>query len=161
MSAACEACGQDMARALTCAGRRVRMVSRYRRMLSGPWWVRWFFRLPERCRDCGVGEGGAHHAGCCVAMCLRCDEQRLSCGCDEPTEGRGCWACDRGVPHDHGGRDCPHELSSGEPRSCCADWMRDAVELRSLMFEIRTGRAAVPDSPAGIGPVDNTPGGDS
>jgi hypothetical protein len=36
----------------------------------------------DRCRDCGVADGGAHHPGCCVPWCTYCNYQRLVCGCD-------------------------------------------------------------------------------
>jgi hypothetical protein len=34
---------------------------------------------PDRCRDCGVLEGGVHHALCCVQQCGRCGGQYLTC----------------------------------------------------------------------------------
>jgi hypothetical protein len=37
----------------------------------------------ERCPDCEVTQGGAHHTGCCVEWCAGCNAQRLTCGCDE------------------------------------------------------------------------------
>jgi hypothetical protein len=40
----------------------------------------------DRCRDCGVIDGGIHHVHCCVAWCTDCDHQRLCCGCDDPEE---------------------------------------------------------------------------
>jgi hypothetical protein len=37
----------------------------------------------DQCRDCAVVDGGVHHVHCCVAWCTTCDEQRLTCGCDD------------------------------------------------------------------------------
>jgi hypothetical protein len=60
-----------------------------------------------------------------------------------------CWACDRGVPHRHRPtEDCPHTGSDGAARPCCANEVARRVELTTLAFNIRTGRAAVPDDPA-------------
>ncbi|MES2765227.1 MAG: hypothetical protein V4642_05130 [Bacteroidota bacterium] len=35
----------------------------------------------EKCRDCGVSQGGYHHRGCCVEQCPNCWEQVFCCGC--------------------------------------------------------------------------------
>lgn len=34
-----------------------------------------------RCPDCGVADGGYHHPGCAVAVCPRCGETLVTCGC--------------------------------------------------------------------------------
>lgn len=33
------------------------------------------------CGDCGIGSG-AHHFGCDLEICPKCEGQMLSCGCD-------------------------------------------------------------------------------
>jgi hypothetical protein len=49
-----------------------------------------FDGMTERCGDCGVPKGGAHHHGCDLEQCPRCRGQLLSCGCwneyDEDSE---------------------------------------------------------------------------
>jgi hypothetical protein len=61
-----------------------------------------------------------------------------------------CWACDRGVPHVHRtGADCPHERSDGTEPPCCGDERAAHVALLALDHNLRTGRTAVPDAPAG------------
>jgi hypothetical protein len=40
----------------------------------------------DQCQDCAVIDGGVHHVHCCIASCLNCNEQRLTCGCDDPEE---------------------------------------------------------------------------
>lgn len=35
----------------------------------------------EKCRDCGVSQGGYHHRGCCVEQCPVCWQQVFCCGC--------------------------------------------------------------------------------
>lgn len=78
----CDACGWDMAIATTCPADRPG-VTTYDRAIRWGWWKRLLgYRLPERCRDCGVTEGGTHHVGCCIAECDRCDDQRVCCPCD-------------------------------------------------------------------------------
>jgi len=39
-----------------------------------------------RCHDCGVKNGGFHHAGCDVARCPRCGGQLITCGCLDAVE---------------------------------------------------------------------------
>jgi hypothetical protein len=36
---------------------------------------------PERCRDCGVTEGGVHHLRCCMEECASCGGQLISDAC--------------------------------------------------------------------------------
>lgn len=157
----CEACGLDVGRSDSCRSARVSTVAAYARGLwFVPWWSwrRWLLLLPERCRGCGVAEDGVHHVGCVVAWCTQCHEQRVGCGCDAVVDAAGadCWACERALPHVHrGGGDCPHEPASGEPAACCADYRARQVELTSLSFALKTGRSSVPDTPAGLGAVDD------
>jgi hypothetical protein len=37
------------------------------------------------CRDCGAHLGQHHHDRCCLAICRRCEQQQLCCGCDTTT----------------------------------------------------------------------------
>lgn len=62
-----------------------------------------------------------------------------------------CWACRAGLPHVHqDGQACPHEPDDGTAASCCADERAERVELLTLVHDLRTGKSAVPDSPAGV-----------
>ncbi len=35
----------------------------------------------ERCLDCRVADGGAHHPGCDRERCPKCGDQFTTCGC--------------------------------------------------------------------------------
>ena len=86
MSWVCEVCGRPPADVLTCdSAERPEVVPYSRVLVDEPWWSwrRWLLMLPERCRGCGVAEGGTHHVGCVVARCAIHGGQRLDCECNE------------------------------------------------------------------------------
>jgi hypothetical protein len=75
---ACRACQQLIGPTFTCAAEHRQGVSRFGQDIPNQG------ILPgDRCRDCGVMDGGLHHPDCCVASCLDCQDQRLTCGCDD------------------------------------------------------------------------------
>ena len=70
--------------------------------------------------------------------------------------GPTCWACDRGVPHVHReGTDCPHQRVDGTEWPCCGDHRVEHVALLRLAHDLRTGKTAVPDNPAGLALADD------
>jgi hypothetical protein len=64
--AACDVCGQDMARHVGCIDPAFSMPH----------------EGPERCRDCLTPHGGLHHRGCLVARC-DCGAQAVMCDLDD------------------------------------------------------------------------------
>lgn len=40
----------------------------------------------DRCHDCNVKSGFAHHPGCDMERCPRCSGQLISCGCLDKAE---------------------------------------------------------------------------
>lgn len=57
---------------------------------------------PDRCHDCGVKLGEAHHPGCDWEECPRCHRQLIGCGCnDEGKFGDVLPAC---IPTTKGGK---------------------------------------------------------
>ena len=74
--AICDDCRQEMNTASSCTHDLVLLVvgSFPRPRHRSP-------RRGERCRDCGVLDGGVHHFGCVIERCPCCDQQQLECGC--------------------------------------------------------------------------------
>lgn len=77
--AICDFCKKEMP-SLTCTRTHIdgRPVIHYNQDYGGP---------DQRCHDCGVAFGGAHHPGCDLERCPKCKDQLITCGClpDEPT----------------------------------------------------------------------------
>ena len=71
----CAACGERMAAVNGCRPALREGTARYgEEPIASP---------NQRCRDCGVARGSAHHLYCCIAWCTDCPGQRMTCGCDD------------------------------------------------------------------------------
>ncbi len=84
--AICSWCDQEMTTAETCSVRTWHQrgtafsadVHRRRRGRCD---------MGDRCGDCGVAVGGAHHPGCDLAVCPVCRGQMMTCGCRFDEDG--------------------------------------------------------------------------
>lgn len=86
--AKCKWCEKDMMKVDSCAKNKILVYPDGKELPTSTY----HFDEPSgRCHDCNVKHGQAHHWGCDVERCPRCEGQLISCGClDKPDKKPAC-----------------------------------------------------------------------